>query len=160
MDMSIWYWAVIACGVLYHMRNPVELLHNIARITDRVYVWTQYYIKERLDKIPHMAHRWGESREAEHEGFRHTLHRYNYGDFLNTARFAGGSDEYSHWLSRDDLLGALRHAGLTDMLRGRPAARRRHPGTGEGRDDQPRSCVDPGPARPGARATHLGRAIP
>ena len=107
--------AVIASGVLYHVRQPVELIHNIGRITDRVFIWTQYYVKERLAAIPHMAHRFGESRLAEHEGFRHTLHRYNYGDFLDTTRFAGGSEEHSHWLSRDDLLGALRHAGFDDV---------------------------------------------
>jgi uncharacterized protein DUF1698 len=107
--------AAIACGVLYHLRNPVELIHNLARVTDRVYIWTQYFIRERLAAIPHMAHRVGPSHEAEHAGFRHTLNRYNYGDFLDTTRFAGGSDQYSHWLSREDLLGALRHAGFTDI---------------------------------------------
>jgi hypothetical protein len=107
--------AAIASGVLYHMRNPVELLHNLAGVTDRVFIWTQYYVKERLAAIPHMAHRFGEQHEAEQAGFRHTLHRYDYGDFLNTTRFAGGSEQYSHWLSRDDLLAALRHAGLSEI---------------------------------------------
>lgn len=109
------FHAVIASGVLYHVRNPVELLQNLARVTDRVFIWTHYFIRERLAAIPHMKHRVGASHEAEHAGFRHTLHRYNYGDFLDTTRFAGGSEEYSHWLSRDDLLGALRHAGFTDI---------------------------------------------
>jgi hypothetical protein len=112
------YDAAIACGVIYHLRQPVEFIHNLARVTDRVYIWTQYYVQERLAQIPHMAHRFGEGHAAEHAGFRHTLHRYNYGDFLNSKGFAGGTEEFSHWLNREDLLGALRHAGFTDITIG------------------------------------------
>lgn len=107
--------AVLASGVLYHVRNPVELIHNLGRITDRVFIWTQYYVKERVEAIAHMAHRFGHSERAEHAGYPHTLYRYDYGDFLDTTRFAGGSEEFSHWLSREDILGALRHAGFDDI---------------------------------------------
>ena len=31
-----------ASGVLYHMRNPAELIALIARATDRVLLWTHY----------------------------------------------------------------------------------------------------------------------
>ena len=110
--------AAIASGVLYHVRNPVELIHNLAKVSDRVFIWTQYFIKERVEAIPHMAHRFGESHQAEHAGFKHTLHHYFYGDFLNTTRFAGGSEEFSHWLSRDDLMGALEHAGFSEIVVG------------------------------------------
>ena len=110
--------AAIACGVIYHLRNPVELILNLAKVTDRVYVWTQYYIAERLAAIPHMKHRFRRSEAAEVGGFRHTLNRYEYGDFLDTTRFAGGSDDYSSWLSKDDLLGAFRHAGFTEITVG------------------------------------------
>jgi SAM-dependent methyltransferase len=110
------YDAAIACGVLYHMRNPVELLQNLARVSDRVFVWTQYYLAEQLAKIPHMKNRFPGSQPAEHGGFKHTQHRYEYGDFLDTTRFSGGSETYSHWLSREDLFGALKHAGLSDIV--------------------------------------------
>jgi hypothetical protein len=109
------YDAAIASGVLYHVRNPVELIHNLARFTDRISLWTQYFIRERLAAIPHMAHRVGESTPGEYAGFRHTLNRYNYGDFLDTTRFAGGSEQYSNWLTREDLMGALQHAGFTQI---------------------------------------------
>ena len=65
-----------------------------------------------------MRHRFGTHVEAERDGFRHTLHRYQYGDFLNTNRFSGGTEDYSNWLSREDLLGALRHVGLTEIVIG------------------------------------------
>jgi SAM-dependent methyltransferase len=110
------YDAIIACGVLYHLRDPVELIHNLARVTDRIYLWTQYFMRENVAAIPHMKDRFPGSHEAEYEGFRYTANRYEYGNFLDTTRFAGGSEEYSHWLSRDDLLGALRHAGFNEIV--------------------------------------------
>jgi SAM-dependent methyltransferase len=110
--------AVIASGVLYHMRNPVELLQNIARVTDRVFIWSHYYAAEPIEAIPHMRHRFGTHTEGEHGGFRHTLHRYQYGDFLDTNRFSGGTEDFSNWLSREDLLAALRHVGFTDIVIG------------------------------------------
>ena len=55
------------------------------------------------------------SHETEYAGFKYIAHRFDYGKFLDTNRFAGGSDEYAHWLSRDDLLGALRHAGFDEI---------------------------------------------
>lgn len=107
--------AVIACGVLYHMKDPVELIHNLARFTDRLYLWTHYYAADRVAAIPHMKNRFPGNHPTEHAGFRYTAHRYEYGDFLDTTRFAGGSDEFSHWLGREELLGALRHAGFDDI---------------------------------------------
>jgi SAM-dependent methyltransferase len=110
--------AVIASGVLYHMRDPVELLQNIARVTDRVFIWSHYYAAEPIEAIAHMRHRFGTHVDAERGGFRHTLHRYQYGDFLNTNRFSGGTEDYSNWLGREELLGALRHVGLSDIVIG------------------------------------------
>lgn len=107
--------ATIASGVLYHLRRPVEVIHWIARVCTQVYVWTHYYDRERLMGNEHMAHRFRYSEPGEFEGFRYMSHRYEYGDFLRTARFAGGNAETSNWLSRDDLLGALRHAGFTQI---------------------------------------------
>lgn len=34
--------AVMCCGILYHMPKPWNLLQQISRITDRVFIWTQY----------------------------------------------------------------------------------------------------------------------
>jgi SAM-dependent methyltransferase len=32
--------AAIASGVLYHVRQPVELIQNLARVADHVFIWT------------------------------------------------------------------------------------------------------------------------
>lgn len=109
---------LVASGVLYHMRNPVELIANIARVADKLLLWTHYFDSGKLAAIPHMAHRMKGSTASDHKGFTHTLNRYEYGDFLNTTRFAGGSEHYSNWLSRDDLLGALKYFGFQTITFG------------------------------------------
>ena len=42
---------VIACGILYHMKNPVEAIQNMARIADSVYVWTHYDVPDRIAAV-------------------------------------------------------------------------------------------------------------
>jgi SAM-dependent methyltransferase len=105
----------VANGVLYHMPEPVELLARLARATDRLLLWTLYYDEQLLARSPHIARRFAGSSMAEYEGFRYTRHRYEYREALLTESFCGGSSEFSHWLSRDDILGALRHFGLSEI---------------------------------------------
>ena len=49
------------------------------------------------------------------EGFPHTLHVHNYQAARYHPAFCGGPAAASRWLSRDALLGALRHVGFTDI---------------------------------------------
>lgn len=117
-DAAVHFDVVVASGVLYHLRNPVELIANLARVTDKLLLWTHYFSADRLAAIPHMAQRMKGSKTATQDGFTHTLHRYEYGDFLDTTRFAGGSENFSNWLSRDDLHGALRFFGFHNIVFG------------------------------------------
>ena len=52
---------------------------------------------------------------AHHDGFEHTLHEYHYGYSLHAAGFCGGSRATANWLSRDDLVGALKHVGYDQI---------------------------------------------
>lgn len=105
----------LASGVLYHMRNPAEVIEGIAAMADTVYIWTQYYIAEKVEVIPHIASKINPGQPAEHSGFKHLLHRYNYHEFLDTTRFAGGSQAHSNWLNREDLLACLQYFGFTHI---------------------------------------------
>lgn len=100
-----------ASGVLYHMRNPVETIELSAKIADKLFLWTHYYdeaiITSRPDRLRHFP-----SRETvEHAGFPHTLHRFNYDEALSFKGFCGGGASHSNWLSRGELMSALRHFG-------------------------------------------------
>lgn len=101
----------LASGVLYHMANPLELVHLLARVTDRAYLWTHYFDRDRVMATVSAPHFSGSSR-LEYAGFSCVGHRYEYFSDSRIARYAGGLQTHSHWLGREDLLAALAHAGF------------------------------------------------
>jgi hypothetical protein len=103
--------AVFACGVLYHMRNPVETLALTAKVADRLFLWTHYYDESLIGTDSPIAGRFSSHEPTSYQGFEHVLHRFNYEEALQFKGFCGGSAAHTNWLSRDDLLGALDHVG-------------------------------------------------
>jgi hypothetical protein len=108
----------VASGVLYHVLQPVELLERIAAVSSRTYIWTHYYDEPLLKASPRTESRVVEPTVAEHAGFRHRLYRHDYGLALDGAYFCGGSRPVAYWLTRDDILCALRHFGFTRIETG------------------------------------------
>ncbi len=106
----------IASGVLYHMTNPVELLSLISQVTNKVFIWTHYYDQDLLQANPHkIAKKFLSSISAEHNGFKHTLYRYEYLTALDDAGFCGGSQPFSNWMSRADILACLKYVGFNEI---------------------------------------------
>lgn len=105
---------ILSSGVLYHMRNPVELLSLLASHTNRMYVWTHYYHAS-IETNPNLRHKFPSRSLADAGGFVHTLHRQEYQVSLDHPGFCGGNEDYSNWLSREDLLRCLSHLGFTDV---------------------------------------------
>jgi hypothetical protein len=106
----------IASGVLYHMSEPIDLIARLASTCDAVYLWTHYYDHERIAANRRLdGHFHHEEQQAEFAGFRHSRWRQRYlvGGFWRG--FCGGPAAFSHWLSRDGILGALRHFGFDDV---------------------------------------------
>lgn len=96
---------VFACGVLYHMEDPLSVIHGIARVTDRCLVWTHYF-DERVEgrvAVPAAAH-----------GVEATYYRANYHDRAQRD-FWGGNKPTASWMTRDDILAAFRHFGLDQI---------------------------------------------
>jgi hypothetical protein len=106
---------VIASGVLYHLANPVEAIALMSKATDQVYIWSHYYDEKAIKAHSLLAHHFRSTSTSEYEGFRHSLHQQFYQTRLGNARFNGGARESSNWLSREDLLGALRFFGFDDI---------------------------------------------
>lgn len=105
----------VACGILYHLTNPVELLELLARRCEAIFLWTVFYDPEFVAKNPVPGAKFSEALPMEHAGFRHTLHRFNYGPSLDWKGFCGGGDVYSYWMEKADIIGALRHFGFTQI---------------------------------------------
>jgi hypothetical protein len=109
------YDVCIASGVLYHMRNPIELLALLAKASDRLYIWSHYYDHNLLSNNPVLADKYTSSNIAEYEGFKCELYRQEYLSALNVMHFCGGSDVYSLWMKRDDILACLRYFGYDNI---------------------------------------------
>ncbi|MGH8631244.1 MAG: class I SAM-dependent methyltransferase [Burkholderiales bacterium] len=106
----------LASGVLYHMRNPAELIALLAKRCKRgLFMWTHYYDAAVIKANRTLAVKFAENRPAEHEGFRHTLFRYKYQKALAWAGFCGGSVPESAWMPREDILACLNHFGFTEV---------------------------------------------
>ncbi|NJP07489.1 MAG: class I SAM-dependent methyltransferase [Chloroflexaceae bacterium] len=109
------YDVCLASGVLYHMPNPVELIALIAQTASQLMLWTHYYDHAVLSTNPALAPKFPGSEMADYAGFKHTLYRFEYQVALEWQGFCGGSAPHSNWLSRDDLLAALRYFGFHDL---------------------------------------------
>ena len=104
----------VACGILYHMTEPVRLLELISRRASRLVMWTHFYDQEAL-AVEGLAERMGPAEEFEHDGFRYRAHRHQYRHDARLAGFWGGTQAYSLWLPRADLLAALEHLGWREV---------------------------------------------
>lgn len=104
-----------ASGVLYHMKNPAELIFLISKSASQVYIWTQYYDSKIIQSNPLLAPKFPNSSRANFKGFEHTLYRQEYQDALNYSAFCGGSSPFSEWMSRDEILSCLKYFGFDNI---------------------------------------------
>jgi hypothetical protein len=99
--VEIRYDLIFACGVLYHMTDPLHLLHLISRRTDRVFIWTHYVSIEDTRNST-------ECFDVSHEGFSCRYYKYFYDPNHDTRRYSG-LESYSCHLLKADILRALNH---------------------------------------------------
>jgi hypothetical protein len=109
------YDLAVASGILYHMTDPVTLLARLSRAADRLYLWTHYYDEAAIAARPKLAARFWSTESRTVDGFPHTLHVHSYQAAGFQPAFCGGAAATSRWLSRADILGALRHVGFDDI---------------------------------------------
>jgi hypothetical protein len=102
----------LACGVLYHMRQPAELIDLLSRHCRELFVWTHYHDPVRAASDAVLAGSMGEVEDHEHGGFRARTTRRIYGEALGWQGFCGGPAEFARWLTREDLMRAMDHFGF------------------------------------------------
>lgn len=104
-------------GFLYHMVDPVQLIELISARASRLYMWTQFYDPAVLTpEDPRSApFAGGTATSAVHGGYRHTLHRHEYGRTPLLRSFSGGTRPHSNWLTLQDITGALEHFGWGEI---------------------------------------------
>jgi SAM-dependent methyltransferase len=112
------YDLVWASGVLYHSSDPLRLIAAIARVTDRVFLHSHYFVAGAAQSA-HAESFFDSSRNrlARVGGRQITLHYKAYGQ-LKRGCFSGGAADYAYWLEKDDMFAALRAAGFTEIVVG------------------------------------------
>jgi hypothetical protein len=100
-------------GVLYHMTRPGKFLRALAAAAPRIFVWTCYY--DPLHPPPGSAGTITEACPTDDGGFPHTLYRVDYASDAAGGVFCGGTSAHACWMTRDDILACVRHAGLTEI---------------------------------------------
>ncbi|MES2459313.1 MAG: DUF1698 domain-containing protein [Armatimonadota bacterium] len=114
------YDLCFASGVLYHMKNPAEMIALAAKSADHLFLWTHYYDPEIVSKNLRIAHRFGSGEASVYKDFKHTLYRQEYTQapsayLRNWRGFCGGPEEISHWMTREDILACLQHFGMNKI---------------------------------------------
>jgi hypothetical protein len=104
------YDLCLALGVLYHMKDPLELLRLIAQASPRVILWTQLAGEvQRKDWHPI---------EVEDGDFKASGYVNDYGLGIQLGKFIGGIDNYAVWLTRESLVQSLGHYGFNSITYG------------------------------------------
>lgn len=98
---------VFCSGILYHMADPLALIEQVARTTDRCFVWTHVFRPDH-QRVPYRCVRHAVG------GYEASYWSHDYGD--KTAGFWGGNRSSASWLEREELLGAFRHFGLDEIV--------------------------------------------
>ena len=104
-----------ACGFLYHMTSPVEIIAQLARQCRALFLWTVGWDEEFVRRGTKEAGGTGPSHLAEYGGFRHTLHRHDYGSVENYSTFWGGPASHAYRMELDEILAAVKFFGYTTV---------------------------------------------
>jgi len=97
---------VSAAGVLYHQKDPVTLICNLARITDTVIVWSQ--VADATQPA---------GKEGTVNGYRGKWNNYN-GTRLTSASYCGGLQNEAFWLYPEEMLECFADAGFRHIRTG------------------------------------------
>ena len=104
----------IACGVLYHMADPLRLIDLISQSASKLVMWTHVYDDAALSNAA-LAQKLGPEQVCNYQGLEYRAHRHSYGVDRRMRGFWGGTAPYSTWLRRSDLFVALEHFGWGDI---------------------------------------------
>lgn len=94
---------VSAAGVLYHQKNPADLIYDLAMITDTVLVWSQVAPSE-ADSL------------CESHGESYAGKINNYHGAGSTDGYCGGLNDKAFWMSEADMLRCFKDAGFKNII--------------------------------------------
>ena len=106
----------LACGFLYHMKDPVELIDLLCARVKAVVLWTVYWSQDFATKHPDRPAGSGAVSTVQYKGFDYRLHKHSYGDGFDYGTFFGGPDNFSNWMELEDILAAFKRFGFGKLV--------------------------------------------
>jgi hypothetical protein len=103
------YDMVLCSGVLYHMVDPISVIRDIARVTDRCFVWTHYYDPAHAARSGPMVHT-----AVTRHGFAAAYHQLQYPN-REDGTFWGGNRPTACWMEREAILDCFKRFGLDQI---------------------------------------------
>jgi len=107
------YDLVGACGVLYHMRDPLGLLGLCARKAPALFLWTHYVADSERERAAQAKSPYYSIDPR--LGFDVRLFERSYLGAEQADKFCGGVFDNPRWMFRDDLPKALAALGYDDV---------------------------------------------
>ncbi len=104
------YDLCLALGVLYHMKNPLELIQLLAKSSDRIILWTQLANSKQQNE-------W-KAVELNDGDLNITGYLNDYGKGGDLGKFIGGIENYAIWMTKEKLLEALHYYGFRNITLG------------------------------------------
>lgn len=107
------YDLAIASGVLYHSPDPLALLESLAKVTNRLAIWTHFFESDAINADHNNKRMFAPEQETlVWNGMTVELHRRKYRESLEWSGFCGGPEDSAVWLERETLISALRALGF------------------------------------------------
>jgi hypothetical protein len=108
-----------ASGVLYHAKDPIALLKGACRVAPTVFLWTHYFDEEIVSRSPEQLRFFRSNlNKRVKAGDREIILHYRSYVQKKGRLFTGGPDEYSYWMSKDDIISILADEGLVHVVMG------------------------------------------
>ena len=110
------YDLIVACGVLYHMSEPVQLIENICAHADSLIIWTHYFDEVELPPDdPRRTPFSGRVEMRSAHGMTFRLHERSYWKAWRDKKFCGGLNDTHYWMEKQQILDLLRAKGFDDL---------------------------------------------
>jgi hypothetical protein len=107
------YDLIVACGVLYHLKEPLRLLELAVQRSDAFYLWTHVVTEEAIAASDPRRAAFAPTVEIHHfHGIDVRAYRRTDGHAEDNVAFCGGMSDEQRWLHRDDLIEALIRVGF------------------------------------------------
>lgn len=109
------YDVIVACGVLYHMSDPLHLLDLMAARSDAIFLWTHYFDEEAMPEGDLRRVPISGAITREFRGMPVKMYTRRYFGAQQDSAFCGGINDTHYWLERDTIIAVLRTLGFDDL---------------------------------------------